>query len=102
MVGAAVTMVIACVAIWAAAQAFVSVRVRAAPLAPALRPAALAAGILALGRGLDASPWVACAAGVIAYAALAPLVDRALLGDFARIQRARSLRSVGPEVSDPR
>lgn len=102
VVGAAATMAIACVAIWAAAQAFVTVRVRAAPLAPCLRPVALAAAILVLARSIDANPWVACAAGVIAYGVLAPLVDRALSGDFARIQQARSLRSLHAEVSDAR
>jgi len=90
MVGAGVTMVLACVAIWAAAQALVTVRVRAAPLSPCLRPAALAAVIIALAHAVDATPWIACIAGVITYGLLAPLVDRALLHDFDRILRARS------------
>jgi len=102
MVGAAMTMVIASVAIWAAAQAFVTIRVRAAPITPCLRPSALAAAILVLAHSVDASPWIACAAGVIAYMALAPLVDRALFGDFARIQQARSLRPVRAEMGDVR
>ncbi len=102
MTGAGVTMLVACVAIWAVAHAFVTVRVRAAPLAPCVRPVVVAAAIVALAYGLEAPPWVACVAGVIAYALLAPVVDRALLGDFDRIRRARSLRSTGAEVGDAR
>jgi O-antigen/teichoic acid export membrane protein len=102
IVGAAATMVVACIVIWAVAQAFVTVRVRAAPLAPCLRPGVLAAAIIALVHAFDASPWVGCAIGVVAYTALAPLVDRALAADYARVRQARSPVSVAPNTGDAR
>ena len=102
MVGAAVTMVIACVTIWAVAQAFVTARVRVGPLAPCVRPAVVAAAIVGLAYGIEAAPWMACAAGVLAFTLAAPVVDRDLMRDLAHIRRARSLRSHGGEVRDAR
>jgi O-antigen/teichoic acid export membrane protein len=100
MTGAAVTMVIASITIWAVAQAYVAARVRAAPFAPCVRPAVVAAVIGALAYAIEAAPWMACAAGVLAYGLAAPVVDRDLMRDFARIQRARSLRAQVAEVRD--
>jgi O-antigen/teichoic acid export membrane protein len=93
-VGAAATMLIACLVIWAAAQALVALRVRAAPAAPCILPAALAAAILFAAPRLLPDPWLACAAGIAVFAALAPLVDRSLLSDLAHVVRLRTLLSV--------
>jgi hypothetical protein len=86
-VGAGASMLLACLAIWVAAQALVTLRVRPAPLAPCVKPVVLAAVILALARWAGADPWIACAAGVAAFCVLAPLVDRSLVPDLARVMK---------------
>jgi hypothetical protein len=72
------------------AQVFVTVRLRAAPFAACVLPAALAAGILASAKWLAVDPWIASVSGIAAYCALAPFLDRALVRDVTRIIRAKS------------
>ena len=89
-VGAGAAMLLACIAIWVAAQALVTLRVGTAPLAPCVVPAVLAALILVVARWSGADPWIACASGVAAFGVLALVVDRALLPDLARVMKATS------------
>lgn len=90
-VGAAAAMVLACLTIWAAAQALVTIRVRAAPFAACVLPTALAIGILASAKWLALDPWIASVSGLAAYCALAPLLDRALVRDIICVIKAKSL-----------
>jgi O-antigen/teichoic acid export membrane protein len=92
-VGAAATMLVACLVIWAAAQALVTLRLRAAPAAPVVMPALLAAAILFAAPRVGAAPWLACALGLVVFAALAPLVDRSLLRDLERVFHVKTLFS---------
>jgi hypothetical protein len=92
-VGAGATMLLACLVIWAAAQVLVGLRVRAAPAAPCIVPALLAAAILFGAPRLGIEPWLACALGLIVFAALAPLVDRSLLRDLQRVFHVKTLLS---------
>jgi O-antigen/teichoic acid export membrane protein len=92
-VGAAATMLLACLVIWVVAQALVSWRVRAAPAAPCVVPAVLAAAILFTASRLGIDPWLACGLGLIVFAALAPLLDRSLLRDLERVFHVKTLLS---------
>jgi len=92
-VGAGATMLLACLVIWAAAQVLVGLRVRVAPAAPCIVPALLAAAILFGAPRLGIEPWLACALGLIVFAALAPLVDRSLLRDLQRVFHVKTLLS---------
>ncbi|HEY2970736.1 MAG TPA: oligosaccharide flippase family protein [Casimicrobiaceae bacterium] len=92
-VGAGATILLACLVIWALAQALVTLRVRAAPAAPCIVPAVLAAAILLASQWLAANPWMASGLGLVAFGALAPLVDRAFVRDLGRVIRVKSLFS---------
>jgi hypothetical protein len=75
-VGAGTAMLLACLAIWVAAQVLVKLRVRAAPFAPCVKPAATAAAILMLARWLAPDPWIACVCGVALFSVMAPFRSR--------------------------
>lgn len=93
MVGAGAAILLACFATWAAAQALVTFRVRAVSVAPCVAPALVAAAIVLAAQYLAADPWLACAVGIIVFAALAPVVDRALTRDLKRMITVRTLLS---------
>ncbi len=99
-VGAAIVMLLSCIAIWAAAHAFVLAKVGVAPLAPCLLPTALAAALIIAAHFLVLNPWAAAALAVAIFFALAPLVDRALPQDIARIMRAKP--STPPALAEAR
>jgi O-antigen/teichoic acid export membrane protein len=92
-IGAAATMLLACLVIWAAAQLLVTLRIRAAPAAPVILPAVLAAAILYAAPRSIADPWLACALGLVVFVALAPLADRSLLRDLERVFHVKTLLS---------
>ncbi len=99
-VGAALVMLLSCIAIWAAAHAFVMKHIGGAPLAPCLMPAALAAALLLACRFLSLNPWVEAFGAVAVFFALAPLVDRALPADLARIMKAKPATPPTPGLAE--
>ncbi|MFQ5698075.1 MAG: oligosaccharide flippase family protein, partial [Myxococcota bacterium] len=83
-VGAAVAMVVSAFVTWGVAQYFARSLVPLPFLGPLLRPAALAALVLALSGWSGADGWLAGAIGVGSFAALGLVVEPELRRDLAR------------------
>ena len=101
-VGAAIVMLASCIAIWAAAQVFVTRHVGVAPFTPCLLPTALAAALIVAARYLTLNPWAEAVLAVAVFFALAPLLDRALPADLARIMKAKPATPPAPGMAEAR
>ena len=98
--GAAAAMLLACLAIWGAAHRFARARRIAAPIAPAVRPALVAGVLLLLAGVVPLGPWIACLAGMLAYAGGALLLDRQLIPDLRWMLQLRSERAVAAGAAE--
>ena len=96
-VGAGTAMLLACLAIWAAAQVLVTLRVRAAPFAPCVSRGDGSRDPDARTRDgwrpIRGSPALSASR---TFSALAPFLDRALVSDWIYVMKARA---VGPTDS---
>jgi PST family polysaccharide transporter len=89
--GAAVAMVAGAIAVWAYAHLSATHYVRKIPgVAVTLLPMALAAAVLAVASQIPLSRWIVGPVLVSLYFALAPLLDRALVGDVRKLASAKS------------
>lgn len=95
--GAAMASVASAVAVWLAAHTLAArAGTRPPSFAPALGPAALALGLILGARGLDLHGWSA-GLGALVFAVAAPLIDRRLLPDLARVGAARADAAGSPD-----
>lgn len=90
-VGAASAAVAASIAVWAVSHLFAA-RLKAKPpgVALVMRPLALALVLGATAQFMEASPLLKAAGGLALYAALAPLLDGALVADLIRLAHAKA------------
>jgi O-antigen/teichoic acid export membrane protein len=89
--GAAVAMVAGAIAVWAYAHLSATHYVRKIPgITVTLLPMALAAAVLAVASQVHLSRWIVGPGLVLLFFGLAPLLDRALVGDLRKLASAKS------------
>jgi O-antigen/teichoic acid export membrane protein len=95
--GYALAALVGPVVVWVAADRFAAGQGSSPPrFRVAARPALLAATFVALDRWLSLAPWQSIG-GLVLLAALAPLLDRRLLPDLARVGAAKLRPKPAPE-----